>query len=290
MREYYWILWFIVITFSADRGVSFLAKKTLDSNSFLLTEIFKSAPKRDILMLGNSRIFSLDKRFIEAKTGNTIFQIGYNGLPADLAEVLIKDYFSNHPPPNKLVIDISLCDRINEGLIRQFSPFMERSEGLESLIRDTDPNLHFWMRMFHSIRFNSEVFYRSLARDQQKSGVNYMADRIISKDAIERIQNLDSWTWSVHPKMLDALIDIIEYAETQGVQVILMISPVLPHMKGKLTNLDTMVEQIETRTSLPVHDFLFTFKSDTLFSDNLHVNQVGSEKFTQLFLDAGLLD
>jgi hypothetical protein len=121
MRKHFtWIISCLLLAFLADRAMGLYLNKITNESQFRYSRLYHSAENADILFVGNSRGLSFYQPEVERITQQSTINLSYNGLPADLAKVLVMDYLDRHTPPKLMVIDATICDRYNENLKANF--------------------------------------------------------------------------------------------------------------------------------------------------------------------------
>jgi len=83
--------------------------------------MYQGKAAADILLVGNSRGLIFYQPYIEEITGKSTFNVSYNGMPIDLGQTLVEDYFANYKAPETMILDVTMCDRENTKLISGFN-------------------------------------------------------------------------------------------------------------------------------------------------------------------------
>jgi hypothetical protein len=275
------VLWFVAlfaIVFAGDRIFgSFLQKKT-DESKIRYTRMYKGEAQADILLVGNSRGLSFFQPYIESVTGKSTFNLSYNGLPMDVAKVLVQDYLEKYKAPETLIIDITSCDRENGALMTSFLPYSEHSMRLDTLIKGRKSDMWWGSKVSHMMRFNNEIFQRSLTY-RDKSDEDWLLDRIISDRLVANASN-NTYPLKVHKYLVEQLKEMVQSAQAKGVDVKLVISPYFPEFT--VNNLNKLKDTISLVTNLPVSDYRNALADKDLFGDYMHPNKKGAIQYIDM--------
>jgi hypothetical protein len=275
------VLWFVAlfaIVFAGDRIFGSCLQKITDESQFRYSRMYKGKAQADILLVGNSRGLSFFQPYIESVTGKSTFNLSYNGLPMDVANVLVQDYLEKYKAPQTLIIDITSCDRENRALLNSFLSYSKHSIRLDDLIKSE--NLDMWLgsKVSHLMRFNNEIFQRSLTY-LNKSDEDWLLDRIIS-DRLAADVAKNNYPLNVHGNLVHQLNLMVQSAQAKGVDVKLVISPYFPAFK--VTNLTELKVAVETATGLKVSDYRNALEDKDLFGDYMHPNIKGAIQYIDM--------
>jgi hypothetical protein len=309
-KPIFWIPAFLFLAWVGDRTAGLLLKKTTQESQFRYSRLYNSTEHADILFIGNSRGLSFFQPEAERLTQQKTLNLSYNGMPADLAKVLLMDYLDRHTPPKVMVVDVTLCDRYNEGLkagFRLYAPFSER---LSQLLKSsasiayksaTDVNVdttdaysgmknYYGSQLSHLYRHNSEVFQRVLYY-RNRSDADWLIDRIIGSEADDK-EKMKSYTVRPVPKMVGHLKEMIGYAQKKGVAVKLVINPYFPAFVDQIrdTFLVPLKRQVTQEIGLPIHDFSQALTARDEIGDLQHPNKKGSVRYMRILAESGIFD
>ncbi len=120
MKKISWYLLLLIVCFSGDRLGAYLLEQQSMQSQFRFSKLYRGESAAEILLLGNSRGLTFYQPYIEQITGKSTCNLSYNGLPMDVAKVLVQDYLERYPAPKNLLIDITTCDRENDALLAGF--------------------------------------------------------------------------------------------------------------------------------------------------------------------------
>lgn len=278
------LLIFLLLLFGGDRLAGYFLQKQADNSQFRYSRLYRGDAEAEILLVGNSRGLAFYQPHIEAVTGKKTFNLSYNGLPVDLAKVLVQDYLDRYTAPQKIIVDITLCDRANDKLIAGFLPYSGQSYRLDTLIHNKLPKVWQGGRLSVLFRCNNEVFQRALFYRNQ-TDENWLPDRAISPKLAD-LAGKNSYDLDVHPYAIRQLREMVNAARTQGISVELVIGPYFPGFKVK--NLDALKLAAEQATGIPVRDYRYALNAPDMFSDFMHPNKKGSAVYMDLLKKDGV--
>jgi hypothetical protein len=308
-----WLFAFITLTFLGDRFFGFLLQKMSKNSQFRYSRLYYTDDAADILLVGNSRGLTFFQPEIEKLTGSKTMNLSYNGMPADLAKVLVMDYLDRHPAPKTMIVDITLCDRENELFKSSFNLYTQESQRLTDLIKNNvstnrpDPSslkvdtldvyagkkVYYGGLVSHLYRFNSEIFQRVLYH-RNTTDKDWLIDRVIGETAANDTANMKSYPVRMFPQMVSQLREMIAYAKGKGVGVKLVINPYLPAFAHTPAIRDSFLmplkTYVEAQTGLPVQDFSAALIEREDIGDYQHANKNGSIKYMQILKTAGFFD
>jgi len=280
MKHLVWYAAFFALLFAGDRFGGWLLQRQAEQSQFRYARMYRDDAEADILLVGNSRGLTFYQPYIEEKTGQTTFNLSYNGLPMDAAKVLVQDYLDRYPAPKVMLVDITTCDRVNDELLAGFTTYMNRSKHLDTLIHSKLPKVWWGSKVSALFRYNNEIFQRGLTY-RDKTDEDWLLDRVISPNLVARVEQ-DSYLLKVHPYLVLQLKEMVASAQAKGVQVQLLISPYFPTFDGNVTNLDNLKTAVEQATGLPVRDYRQALSDPTDFGDFMHPNKKGSMAYIDL--------
>jgi hypothetical protein len=287
MKNLLWLPATLLLFFGIDRGMGYLLQKTTDSSQFRYSRMYRGDAAAEILLLGNSRGLTFFQPTIEEKSGKTTFNLSYNGLPMDLANVLVTDYLEKYPAPKSFVIDITMLDRRNESLAVGFSPYLEKSPNISNFIKKMKPEMWWGNQISHLFRFNNEVFQRAFYH-RNTTDAAWLLDREITPQLVAGMER-DSYNLKIDTFLVEKLAETTRFAAQKGVPVHLVIAPYFPNFADNVGNLDKLKNICEAKTGLKVHDYRQSIADPTCFGDFMHPNKKGAAVFIDLMRADGVL-
>ena len=276
-----WIPIFLSVLFIGDRGAGLVLKKIESKSLFRFSKLYQKEAACDILIAGNSRGLSFYQPIIEEKTNQKVFSLAYNGMSSSLLHVFIQDYYERHAPPKKLILEVTCADRFNKELIPAFSTYASYSTNIRKFLKKENLKTYYGIQLSHLLRYNSEVFQRSL-RYLSFSDKLWLTDRTISEAMQAESETLQKVSIDHIPELQDALGDIVRLARSKGTKVELVIAPFLPNYKKAMFNLTDYIVEVERQTGLKVKNYSGAIQDAKYFGDYYHINVFGSEKFIEL--------
>jgi hypothetical protein len=296
-KQIIWIAAFLSLAFAGDRLFGFILNKITQNSQFRYSRLYNSKEDADILFVGNSRGLTFFQPEVERLTQQKTMNLSYNGMPADLAKVLVMDYLDNHKAPKVMVVDVTLCDRENDILKSGFNMYTPKSKRLDTLLRGmhtgddkfAGTKVVVGGNVSHLYRHNSEVFQRVLFH-RNKSDEDWLIDRVIGEQATKDT-SFKSYQVRMFPNMAEHFKEMVEYARAKGVDVKLVINPYYPAFAETIRDsfLTPLKSHIETITGLPVEDFSTALTNVDEIGDYQHANKKGSIRYMELLLGKGIL-
>ena len=164
---------------------------------------------------------------LRKKTGLETVNLSYNGMPIDLAKVLIQDHLDKYNP-KQLILDISLIDkRMDERLVNGFNLYSPYSKRLSSLLKEKYSQGYYGGVFSHLYRYNGEVFKRAVYY-LNKSDEDWLLDRVISEQMQKDVAKIDTFNFDFDDAMLLELKQLTTYVEKKNVDVKLVFEPIFP--------------------------------------------------------------
>lgn len=277
----------LTVLLAGDRVGGYFLQQQVAQSQFRYSRMYHGAAGADILLLGNSRGLTFYQPYIEEKTGLKTFNMSYNGLPMDVAKVLVQDYLERYPAPKQLLIDITSCDRRNDELMAGFLSYSGQSFRLDTLIHNKLEKVWWGGKISALFRYNNEIFQRALSH-RNHTDADWLLDRVIApKLAAEVAQH--QYPLEIHPYLLQQLKEICAGAQARGVEVRLVVGPYFPQFAQNVANLDALKRATEAATGLNVTDYSSALSDPTDFGDFMHPNIQGSKNFIDLMRSDGVL-
>jgi hypothetical protein len=278
---------FAFIVFTSDRVLSIYLGKLLLKSNFRISLLYKGKSSSDIILIGNSRATaSLYAPDIEKLTKKNTFQLGYQGMSMNLAEILIKDYYDKNKKPKLIVIEAT-CLMTDDVLINDLKAYAWLSPRLAEKFKLLDPMGYKLSQLSNLYYFNGEIFLKTLFLLKKPdpysiSSLEMTADMLLT---IKKHQ-----IWVSRAENLKALKRIIEFAGSHGSEVRLLLAPVHPNHFKEISNINAwkaeINELLKTGTT-SLWDYLEALDDSKKFSDSYHVNYQGSKALLKHLYDDG---
>lgn len=294
MKKLIWIFALIILTFAGDRLGGWVLKQQVEKSQFRYSRLYMQRAQADILLVGNSRGLIFYEPYIEEITGLKTFNLSYNGMSIDLMRNLVEDYFEKYDAPQRMIVDVTMCDRINDQLTTGFNTYSAYSERLQKLIFERGGNMGYGAQFSHLFRYNSEIFQRALFY-LNKTDKDWLLDRVINKNMVAEAGNLEAYTIDLEPDSTDLeylpanLKAMIAVAQAKGTEVHLVINPYYPVFAKKIENLESFKTKIETFTGLKVKDYSSSILEEKGFGDYQHLNKYGARLYLDQLKKDGIL-
>lgn len=288
MKKSIWILGIIVLFFLGDRIGGFVLKQLTEKSQFRYSRLYMGAAEADILLVGNSRGLIFYEPYIEEITGKKTFNISYNGMPIQLAEVLVKDYLDKYPAPKQMILDITMCDRENSQLIAGYNMYTPYSDRMYDLIYQDDKTTALAGKLTHLFRYNSEIFQRSIFY-LNKNDKDWLLDRTMNQNMIDGVNDFPADSISIIEDVFKSLGRTVKSAQAKGVKVDLVINPYYPPFAKRIPNLNELKKCAVEATGLPVRDYSQSVQDINGFGDYQHLNKTGAKEFLEAMQREGVL-
>lgn len=288
MKQFIWIAGFLLLVITGDRLGGYLLARMTTQSEFRFSRLYTGRAEAQLLFVGNSRGLAFYQPSIEERTGMKALNLSYNGLPVNLAGALVRDYYDHYPPPEKVVIDVSLCDRFDNELIMNFSPYLPFSARIDRLIREANPKIRSGLQLSHLFRYNSELFQRALYY-QNRTDQTWVVERELS--AAEAASIVEDYTFTIHypPEAPKILAGLVRFCKEKGSEVELVMGPYFPPFAAKMENRPAFIREIERTVDLPVTDFSSALNDLAFYADFQHLNKTGSKVFIDSLVESGIL-
>ncbi|GAB3639949.1 hypothetical protein [Spirosoma arcticum] len=290
MKHALWIIALIGVTLLGDRLGGALLRHVVDDSQFRYSRLYNGRAGADIVFMGNSRGLSFYEPHVRQLTGRTSFNLSYNAMPMDLGYTLFQDYLRRNPAPSTLIIEVSMCNRLNKELVVSFGCYAPYSPELTRLINAYDRKMGVAGQVVNLVRYNSEVFQRALYH-LKRSDENWIVNRTISKTMINTIGSVKPHNLKVASNdILQSLVKTVKLAQSKGIRVHLVVNPYQPDFVAKLAHLESWKAQISNATGLPITDYSNAVQGNEQFADYQHLNVKGSYQLISLLKKEAILD
>ena len=287
MLRFGWCALLFAIVLVGDRGFASFLDRLFFSSKFRFSLAYTGQLETDLLILGNSRgANSFHQPTLEEGLGLRAANLSFNGLPAAMMPVLFEDYLAHQPPPKLLVIEVTCVGgRRAAGTIERFSVLSSRSQGVRDLLKDQNFKFYASSEVFHLLRYNSELMWRSLAflrkSDQSWAMVGQIGDELVeSVDAESSFKMLDRST-----EDMEALKRVIEIADSRSIRVELVVAPYLKQYRERLDDFDGWFAWLESSLGRSITDYSLALDDSAMFADRLHLNVNGNKAFSAIIVD-----
>jgi hypothetical protein len=278
MKNLAWFVALFAIVYGGDRLFGYFLQKQTDASQFRYSRMYAGEAQADILLVGNSRGLTFFQPYIEEITGKSTFNLSYNGLPMDVAKVLVQDYLDKYKAPKTMIVDITSCDRINDELLTGFLTYAQHSPRLDALIKEKKSDMWWGSKITRLMCYNNEIFQRALSY-RSNSDKDWLLDRVISAKLVTDVAK-NNYPLDVHEYLVTQLKELVQTAQAKGIEVKLVISPYFPEFEVK--NLSALKSAVEAATGLTVSDYRAALTDKSMFGDYMHPNKKGAMRYIDL--------
>ena len=279
-KNFLYIGYFFILLFAGDRLMSNIIKNSIiEKSQFRYSRMYAQKAKADLVFIGNSRGLCFYQPFIEQLTGKSTFNLSYNGLPSNLAKVLLEDYVQFNGKPKLVIIEASMLARRKE-IVATFGCYSSYSKGLENLIYDVSKSMGSFNKLLHLTRYNGEVFQRALYY-VGKTDTTLLNDRVISERALNK-------KFEDTEKLYDTLAiadfkSMVNYCRNENIPFKIVLNPYLPIYRKEMKDVDQFIKELSAGIKAPVLDYSTAIKETNHFADYFHINKNGSMELMQIF-------
>ncbi len=288
MKKWWWIGILVFVIFIGDRLAGWGLGQLVMSSEFRYSRMYRGEAGADLLLIGNSRGLIFYQPYLEKQLPYSTFNMSYNGLPADLMDVLLKDYLDLYSKPKLVLIDVTLCDRFNDELINGFATYAGQSDRLKTLIRTKNSVAANALEISWLYRYNSEVFQRALFY-LNKSDEDWLLDRTITEE-IKRKLSPDYEFIIKYPEEMPAQLgETIAFLRKQNIPFQLIVNPYYPPFLNHVTNLDIFIRDIEQSCQAEVLNLAKAISEEDYFGDFQHLNKKGSKVYLEKLIETGVI-
>jgi hypothetical protein len=285
------ILFFFIVLFVSDRSISWVLDRMLSKSGFRYVRMYEGKDDADIAVMGNSRgVNTFFTPYLEKKTGKKITNLAYNGMKMELAAVLVNDYVDLYQPDLILFEAGMLFNKPSDTtLLRNFKLYLDDSERIAEKLKSDALKEFYALKLFKLYKFNSDFFYRNLSYfgENDKSWINNykMSSKLLKKTEEMKIIELD-----VNEKSVEIFNDLVKDLRKKNIKVKLLLGPYLPLYKSKISNFDSLVNQISNDTDALFYDYSSTLTDSNFFGDRVHTNKEGAMNMADKMLMEGVLE
>ncbi len=277
MHKIIGLLLFILAIFIFDRLGGIALKQLLSESGFRYVRMYEGKDRADIVVIGNSRgVNGFYVPYLEEQLGTNVANISFNGLKTELAVNLLNDYIDKHQPKLILfegsMLFNSPCDT---ALLRDFKLYTHYSARISNLLKSQAQSEYLAATWFHLYKFNTPFFFRNLFYFR-KNDKNWINNYQLSSKLVEMTKSMEPLTWQLNPSSLDLFKKYYSDWKQKGITTKIVISPYLPIYRDKITNFDTLVQQMQEITSSPIYDYSDYLSEQKYFGDRVHSNKNGA--------------
>ncbi|MEM7695527.1 MAG: hypothetical protein AAF318_13825 [Pseudomonadota bacterium] len=269
-----------------DRAISALAQSILKESPNRFYAIYGGKQRHDVVLLGNSRADQhFDPATITRLTGLSATNFGLGLVSPTLSEALFKDYVEKNGAPKLVLIEPTFA--YNHPRVGQFRALVPHSPRVKAMLDETEPRYGAALTVSHLFALNNDLAMRGvvdLLRGRQGSriGTGVMTAEMVEAAAKPRQLH-------VKDSEIAAISRIAAFAQQNGSQVALVMTPLHPVARRATNGLDAFLPSLPQKTGVPLIDLSASEGATHHFSDANHLNRSGVERFTERLIEAGVL-
>lgn len=277
------------VFFLLDRSMARGLQELLKQSDFRFSRLYQGNSKADVLVLGNSRaVNAFYAPEMEKVLGKEVFQLSYNGMSMEVAELLFRDYLEHNEAPDLLLLEITNLHVTNE-LLKDLKLYYGMSRRLRNSMAEETPILKMACDLTHLYRFNGELFLRTLFyfKKSDQSWINsgridpdFAASYEIPQS--EKAVNL----FPVNGSNWQSLLAMIEECKKEHISIVLVVSPYLPAHRLGLEEYQSNLEAMKSvlPEGIILIDGSLALKDHQDFADAIHINKDGGEEFLKYLM------
>ena len=286
-RPVVWALAFVAVVLVGDRVGAAVLEAAVMRTGNRYAALYRGGLDKDVVVIGNSRgINSFHQPSLQEELDRPVFNLSFNGMPTELQEVILYDYFDRNERPELVVIEVtgSMAD---DDKLADFFMFADHSDRLADFLYGTVPRKEALVRKTFALHnFDTEMLTRALSyvgRSDQ-SVINRYS---ILPSMLELVEREPPVEFTSRPENLRALRRMVDFCEARGVAVRLIVGPYLPQYLDKVTNYDAWFASVQAAVGEDVEIWDYSDRIDDLtgFSDRIHLNLEGSKMLIPYLLE-----
>ena len=228
----------------------------------------------EVLFVGSSRSREhFPAGAIARQTGRSSLNLGWGGLSSEQVEAILLDYIDRYGAPEIVVLEVT-SPEVDQLMLRNLRLFEADSPRIDALVAAYEPVLHAAGRLLALLRYNNKLFFDMVRYDLDDT--DYRSDRVIDADDLARFRRDDA-DWSYRGADVASVGQLVRTARALGIEVIPVITPVLPAYLDGLAGFATWREAVADALPPGVRlwDFSTAVADPAGFRDDLHLNAHG---------------
>lgn len=285
-RRFRTVTLFLILVICGDRLIAFTLGRIVGKTKSRYALLYSGQAKADVLVIGNSRGVSAFYTPTLSKNLNAkVINLSENGLSIALVRALLLDYLDNNSTPRLIVIEISNLIS-GEDAVKNFRMFYKSSARIRKLGKQYDSTGFLASRLIHLYSFNNALFWRTLAYRNGDQG--WISHGVFSKTKELEIESLEfALPTEEQGETLKLLLK--ELAQMK-IETRLVISPYPHAYRNHIENWSDWFAGLKNSAGdKPIYDYSMALPLNTDFSDKLHNNKQGSEKFGEILIQDGII-
>ncbi|MBI3519138.1 MAG: hypothetical protein HY062_07250 [Bacteroidetes bacterium] len=260
-------------------------------------ELFlKEGNTYDVLFIGSSRAeMHFNPKLFDAMTGLNSYNMGISGASPKISLALLKMYCHQHQKPKFIVCNIDYfslqndTDRLND--FPRYFPYLSNSYLRNGLYQMDHRFMSFYYNPLHSLPY-TQIDYLSTSLHGWL-GISGKYDSLMYKGfqtSEPKDINLSDEPKPVYsfisPKNRHYIDSLIAFTKNNGIQLLLVTSPVYGGGHKNVTNkqaLSSQLQNIAFINRVPYYDYTdsLSYQNPRFFADYFHLNRQGALKFSK---------
>ncbi len=281
------------VAFVGDYVLGHFAGFLLLKSQNRFSRLYAGNAEAEILIVGDSRtVNSFYAPEVSRRTGKRCFNLAYNGVSAEVAESLLRDYVERHPRP-RLVISEATTLTPGHSVAAKLNVFRNVSPRVSGLVDRYFPSMSFPSKMFRLFPVNSEFFLRSLTylrRDDQ----TWINPKQLTPRKLEAIRRSPVRKIRPLPENFEAMERTIQFCKREKIMFVVVMTPMHPEMRKKKPGLADMLREVKNicaQGGVPFFDYSRVLdENDSGFADGIHINPEGSRALLERMMEDGLFE
>ena len=269
----FYFLLVAILTISLDRVYTFCSDKLLSLSKNRFVKMYQGRNQGEILILGNSRADRhFDPIWIEEKTDKTTVNLGIGGNHMKLNSILLKDFLSIYPAPSILIVEVTSTS-VPPNSMGDFLLFTPYSSNLQALLQSSSPEYFWGTRLFKSLAYNNDMFFRVLKDIIHNKENRYLNGEMSKNDKENYFSSME-----LHNDNLAALEEIIDISTKNSINTYFVIAPIGVD-SNKLNGYQkwkNSIEKIISKSPYKLIDHANMINKINLFNDPQHLNKEGA--------------
>ncbi len=268
---------------TVDRAVSAGLKRVLSASHDRYLRVYQPGPAATSVVVGDSRAGA---HFPHSRHDEPqeFFNLGQGGMGLPVSDALLRDYIDTRGRPSRVIIEtLFLADEGSgigaAGLAQVYSARVRH------LVRQEDPASARISDWFTSLQFNHNRFIPALVGLFRERGSRIYRGHI----SLEVIQEVNAWApfrLEIPERNAQVLTDMVAYLKAQDIEVVMVMTPLLPERIRKITNLPAFLDGVQALADATGARFVNSIdhvREHRYFADSLHLNAQGRGIFLQDF-------
>lgn len=285
MRNFKFILFFIIIFIIGDRFISSSLISLSKYSSLPYAKIYTERAKSDILILGDSRAYHhLNENDWTVASSYKTFSLSMTGSPMLLQEVLLKDYIVKYGNPKLIAIELnSLISPFDKILSLKYLGLM--SDNFQNLMSEYYYKHYMLCKTFNLLFLNSIDYLNMLHKIFVRYSQPILFGNITEDELIVVRENGYSPYFQNRKYNLKSLERIIEdYGD--DIKIIFIITPFNKNFLEKQHEKDKWMHEVRQiiPSKMQLYDYSSSIINNEYYFDDRHLNDKGVKNLLDIMI------